>query len=76
MKDFVGQELNIGDYVAFGRPEYRDLVRGVIIRFTPPKIRVQYNGYNGHLYTHLIDPENVVKLNNMDVVAMILKGED
>lgn len=35
MKDFLDNELNIGDEVVFIRPKYRELITGKIIRFTP-----------------------------------------
>jgi len=41
-KDFFGTELKIGDTVAIMRPQYRDLVKGEVIAFTPQKVRVKY----------------------------------
>ena len=42
MKDYVGQECQIGDTVVFNEPYYKGLVKGTILRFTPKGIRVQY----------------------------------
>lgn len=33
-KDFMGQELAIGDTVVFIVPNYRELVKGTVVRFT------------------------------------------
>lgn len=42
MKDFFGQELAIGDYVAFEQPKYRNLVLGIIVAFTPEQVRLYW----------------------------------
>ena len=42
MKDIFGHELNKGDVVAFINPDYRDLVWGIILSFTPQKVRIGY----------------------------------
>ena len=34
MKDFLGNELNVGDTVVMIRPNYRELMKAKIIRFT------------------------------------------
>lgn len=43
MKDFFGQELNIGDKVAVTPKDYRGLVEATIISLTPKNVRVTYN---------------------------------
>lgn len=40
MKDFINNELNIGDRVAYARNPYSDLYVGVIVEFTNQKIRI------------------------------------
>lgn len=48
MKDFFGQELSIGDTVAFLPERYRELVSGTIVAFTNSKVRVEFiNRYYG-----------------------------
>ncbi|AGS81119.1 hypothetical protein [Caulobacter phage Cr30] len=42
MKDFLGNILELGDEVIFMRPGYRDFVFGKIIKFTPQKVKVEY----------------------------------
>lgn len=43
MKDFFGNKLNIGDIVAFERPDYRELLSGKIIGFENHKVLINYN---------------------------------
>lgn len=38
MKDFIGQELGIGDTVAVTEPNYRNLVKATVLRFTPKRV--------------------------------------
>lgn len=40
MKDFIGNELNVGDYVAFARNPYSDMILGKVIGYTPKGIKV------------------------------------
>ena len=42
MRDFFGNELVVGDEVAFCEPGYRNLITGKIQNFTPQKVRVEY----------------------------------
>jgi len=48
MKDFNGNELHVGDFVAFLEPNYRHMVQGRVIGFTPKQIRIEYpqNGWH------------------------------
>ena len=47
MKDFNGNELAIGDTVAVLPPNYRCMVKGKVIGFTPKQIVVEYKPYFG-----------------------------
>jgi hypothetical protein len=40
--DFFGQNLEIGDEVAFEEPGYRNLVKGTIVSFTPKQMNVEW----------------------------------
>lgn len=40
MKDFINNELKIGDYVAFARNPYADLMIGKVVGFTPKGIKI------------------------------------
>jgi hypothetical protein len=64
MKDFLGNELAIGDIVIFPQPRYRHLKRGKIVSFHKSKIKIEYKMWeeNDYLITYLIEPEfNVIK---------------
>lgn len=41
MKDFLGNELNIGDEVVFITPGYRDYTKGKILYFTSQFVRIE-----------------------------------
>jgi hypothetical protein len=58
MKDFFGNELQIGDMVALMTPKYRALTDAVVVSFTPLKIRVAYNVTWGKTSIEHIDPRN------------------
>lgn len=66
MKDFFGNELKIGDEVAFEAPRYRRLTLGKIIAFTPQQIRVEFNntwnyGKEGRIETYLMQSNSCIK---------------
>lgn len=42
MRDFFGNELSVGDLVAFIPNGYRDLERARILAFTPKQVRISY----------------------------------
>ena len=74
MNDFVGQEVLVGDYVAFMMPGYRELKLGKVIKITPQKIRVDYTKWAGKIETTIVDSSQTVKLQPTDALAIILKG--
>lgn len=41
MKDFNGVELREGDTVAYLPPNYRHLIKGMVVGFTPKMIAIQ-----------------------------------
>lgn len=50
MKDFLGNELNVGDEVVFSLQLHRRLCKGVVVSFTKSKnyVNIKYNGkYSG-----------------------------
>lgn len=76
MKDFLGVDLKEGDFVAAIRPNYRKLVLGQIVAFTPKKIRVEYRlHYGTSTDTHLYDPSDLVKLTGPHLTLKLLKGD-
>lgn len=62
-KDRFNQDLQIGDTIVTMRKNYRELVTAKIIKFTPTKIRVEYQGrYSSAPFEeYLVDPCDVVK---------------
>jgi RNase P/RNase MRP subunit p29 len=67
-KDFDGNDLNIGDKVAFIKPHDRQMSKGEIIDFTKQMIRIK-TGVKNHwktgellIMTELREPRAVVKI--------------
>ena len=64
-KDIFNNELKIGDAVATQAKNYRGLVIGEIVSFTPQKVRVKYiNNWNytpGREEEYLTESEWIVK---------------
>ena len=46
MKDFLGNELNVGDNVVFMQKSYRNFMKGKIIRITTCTVIVQHDETN------------------------------
>lgn len=66
MKDFFGNELNVGDTVAFYAPGYRMFTTGEVLEFTPKQVRVGYVntwnfGKDGKKMTYLGYPNMFIK---------------
>lgn len=68
MKDFLGNELQIGDYVAFLRRGYRSLCKGQIVDITPCKARILPCDYDAKLCP---DPYNATLLQFSDQIVKI-----
>jgi len=68
VKDFLGNDLALGDEVVLTAPNYRHFVKAKVIKFTPKKVRVEYlNTWNfpsgnGLRLEYLSDPEFLVKI--------------
>lgn len=62
MKDFLGNELEVGDEVVFMQINYRSLVKGVVDRFTPQKVWIWHEKLNIGGKETLQDPSQVVKI--------------
>lgn len=45
MVDFLDKEVRIGDEVIITEPSYHNLVRGVIVKFTPKGIKVRFKPF-------------------------------
>jgi hypothetical protein len=74
MKDFIGQELEVGNWVVFITPDYRDLTLGEITKFTPKNMHVTYIHHDrGRHWSKLIRSNTSVKIDGPELTAMLLK---
>lgn len=46
-KDFIGNEVKIGDYVAFARNPYSDMILGKVVGHTPKGFKIIRKNKNG-----------------------------
>ena len=67
MKDFLDQELNIGDNVIIITPNYRDFTLAQVIKFTAKNVRVKFNGRE-----LLQSPDQLVLMNTAAVTKYLL----
>ena len=74
MRDFFGNELVVGDEVAFCEPGYRNLITGKIQHFTPQKVRVEYITMDKQKTTYLGEPNFFIK--KIPVPVKELMGKD
>ena len=72
MKDFLDQELSIGDNVITINPSYRDFKLAQVIKFTAKNVRVAYNDQYGkrELLQH---PSQLVRVQGPMVTHYLLK---
>ena len=68
MKDFLDQELSIGDNVIIITPNYRDFTLAQVIKFTAKNVRVKFNGRE-----LLQSPDQLVRMNTAAVTKYLLK---
>lgn len=61
MQDFFGNELLIGDKVAFMAPGYRNMIMGKIIKFTPQKMLIEFTNHYNYETTFLAVSNQVIK---------------
>lgn len=62
MKDFLGNTLEVGDEVVFMRLNYRDLMKGKVVAFTPKNVRLGWKSKTYGEETCIQDPRQVVKI--------------
>lgn len=70
-RDFLGRELNLGDYVIFMRQHYREFGMGKIVKFTPQKVKVKYG--NTEYQQLLQTSDQLVKVEGEEVFSYALK---
>jgi hypothetical protein len=80
MKDFLGHNLEIGDYVIMIAPQYRELALGKINAFTPKKVSINNWILRDSLlsidpaeYNTLQSPKQLLKVDGPMLTAYILK---
>jgi hypothetical protein len=61
MRDFIGQELEVGDLVAVTVPNYRSLMKATVARFTPKRVVLQYFE-RSTLHEYTTPPNFVIKI--------------
>ena len=72
MKDFLEQELSIGDNVIIITPNYRDFSLAQVVKFTAKNVRVKFNGQYGN--SELLQaPNQLVRMNTPAVTHYLLK---
>lgn len=62
MKDFVGNDLLVGDVVAVTPKGYRGLVKATVNSFTNKQVRLVYFDHCNYLVNYLAYPTSVVKI--------------
>jgi hypothetical protein len=74
MRDFLGRELQLDDYVIFQRQSYRGYKLGKVIKFTPQKVRVKYGESK---YLELLQaPEQLIKVEGEEVTMYYLRNAE
>lgn len=71
-RDFLGRELNLGDYVMYMKQYSREFGMGKIIKFTPQKVRIKWAN---HDWAELLQTaDQLVKVEGEEVFAYALKN--
>jgi hypothetical protein len=74
MRDFLGRELQIDDYVIYQKQSYRGYNLAKVIKFTPQKVRVKYGDSK---YCELLQaPDQLVKVEGQEVVMYYLRNSE
>lgn len=74
MKDFLGNDIAVGDYAIIMTPNYRDFSLSKVIKLTEKRIRVVYI-YQNSQHEHVVSPTSIVKVQKDDLAVMMLKGQ-
>lgn len=74
MRDYLGNEIAVGDYVIFMYPNYRMLSLGKIIKLTDKRVRLTHKHHQreNDEKEFLTEPDMVVKINPEDVAKHLL----
>lgn len=64
MIDIFGIVIEEGDRIAFNPPKYKGLTLGIVIGFTPQRVKVRYRGvYNSKDITNVAPLDIAVDMN-------------
>lgn len=77
MKDFTGNELEIGQKVVClttGRRDSGHLMWGKVHGFTPQKVKLEVEKYGSRTEITLRDPANVVVPMNSDITTFLMSS--
>ena len=58
MKDIFGNDIKLGDIVAFNPPYYKGMIKGWVTAFTPKMVRVDYK-WQSRPQSTVVEPHNV-----------------
>ncbi len=73
MKDFNGNTLALGDFVAFLEPNYRHMVQGRVVGFTPKQIRIEFTPYYYNRKDRAVETQTCLR--DQNYVAKIQQKE-
>lgn len=64
MKDFLGNELKVGQWVVFSGLEGASLDKGFVDSFTPKMVRITQVGRGARTWVVLKHPDNIVGIHD------------
>lgn len=78
MKDLIGQEIVIGQMVAFNPPVYKGLGVGKVVGFTPKLVKIEFTrNWTGRpeVTTTPVAPKNIAVLDEKAALMYLLSKE-
>lgn len=73
MQDFLGRELQLGDFVIFKNPGYSDLTLGKVVKITPKMVRLEYKSRYGEKDSTVINSGDTVRVDEKELTVYFLK---
>jgi hypothetical protein len=66
MKDFLGQDINIGDSVIYVRTKYVRIWKGTVEGYTPQMVKIYTGGDPTYNSSHInVLPEHLIVVNEL-----------
>lgn len=77
MKDFLGNELNIGDIVICNDKKYSKLIIAKIIKLTPSGVKAMYQSDYNYMIISFFIPSQIIKVmqNEDSITNLIIKSQ-